>query len=291
MTSSQSSNFVSVEWLSRHLNTPDLAIIDASWHLPPLKRDARAEYLAAHIPGAVFFNIDEIADTTTGLPHMMPQPLQFAAQMKELGLGDGMSFVVYDQSGLFSAPRVWWMLKSFGVEDVKILTGGLPQWVADGMRTDSGPIHRAPRVFTPRLDHGAVASLEDVAKASATLTAQIVDARPADRFRGEAPEPRPGLASGHIPGSLNVPFSQVVENGRLKSAQDITKAFADAGADLSKPIITSCGSGVSAAILAVALEEAGHKVKSLYDGSWAQWGSLPDQPVATGPSKFEKAKS
>ena len=285
MSSSQSKNFVSTQWLSQNLKSPDLAIIDGSWHLPPLKRDARAEYLAAHIPGAVFFNIDEIADTASGLPHMMPQPLQFANQMKELGLGDGMRFVVYDQSGLFSAPRVWWMLKSFGVSDVKILEGGLPKWVAEGRETDSGPVHRTPRVFTPRLDHSAVATLDDVAKASASGSAQIIDARPADRFRGEAPEPRAGVASGHIPGSLNLPFPQIIENGQLKSPQDIAKAFIDAGADLSKPIITSCGSGVSASILAVALEEAGHKVKSIYDGSWAEWGSVTGQPVATGKSK------
>ena len=285
MSSPQSKNFVSTEWLEKNLKSPDLAIIDGSWHLPPMKRDARAEYLAAHIPGAVFFNIDEIADTTSGLPHMMPQPLQFAGQMKDLGLGDGMRFVVYDQSGLFSAPRVWWMLKSFGVTDVKILAGGLPKWVAEGRETDSGPVHRTPRVFTPRLDHSAVATLNDVAQASASGNAQIIDARPADRFRGEAPEPRAGVASGHIPGSLNLPFPQIIENGQLKSPQDIAKAFVAAGADLSKPIITSCGSGVSASILAVALEEAGHKVKSIYDGSWAEWGSVAGQPIATGKPK------
>jgi len=283
-------NFVTTDWLAAHLHSPDLAIIDASWHLPPLKRDARAEYLAAHIPGAVFFNIDEIADLSTGLPHMMPEASVFAEAMKQLGLGDGMQFVVYDQSGLFSAPRVWWMLKTFGARDVKILEGGLPKWLAEGKATDSGMVTRAARVFTPRLDHSAIARVSDVSEALASGKVQVVDARPADRFRGEAPEPRAGVKSGHMPGSLNLPFSQIVANGALKSGADIEQAFATAGVDLARPVITSCGSGVSAAILALAIAETGRHVAGIYDGSWAEWGSSPDLPVATGPVQQGAAK-
>ena len=284
-------NFVTTDWLAAHLHSPDLAIIDASWHLPPLKRDARAEYLAAHIPGAVFFNIDEIADLSTGLPHMMPDAVFFAEAMKQLGLGDGMQFVVYDQSGLFSAPRVWWMLKTFGAHDVKVLEGGLPKWLAEGKATESGMVIRQPRTFTPRLDHGAIAHVSDVSEALNSGKVQVVDARPADRFRGEAPEPRAGVKSGHMPGSLNLPFSQIIENGALKSSADIEQAFASAGVDLSSPVITSCGSGVSAAILALAIEETGHHIAGIYDGSWAEWGSSADLPVATGPAQQRTAKS
>jgi len=285
MPKPHSSNFVSTEWLEQHLSSPDLAIIDGSWHLPPLKRDARAEYLAAHIPGAVFFNIDEIADTSTGLPHMMPDAFAFGAAMKQLGLGDGMQFVVYDQSGLFSAPRVWWMLKTFGVKDVKILRGGLPKWLEEARPTEQGPVNRKPSPFSARLDHGAVASQKDVAAALASDHVQVVDARPAERFRGDAPEPRPGVAAGHMPGSLNLPFTEIVEHGHLKTHGEIEAAFATAGVDLDKPVVTSCGSGVSAAILALALEEIGHPVASIYDGSWAEWGSLPGLPIAKGPAR------
>lgn len=277
--------FVSTEWLAERLNAPDIVVVDASWYLPAQKRDGAAEYAQRRIPGAVHFDIDKIKDTRSSLPHMLPSAPEFAAAVGALGIGDGMRIVVYDGLGFFAAPRVRWTFKVFGARDVVILDGGLPKWLAEGRPVEEdSPKARQPRSFTARLDNGAVANADDVARATASQAIQVVDARAADRFRGEAPEPRPGLASGHIPGSLNLPSSQLTTDGRLKSPEEIAALFKDAGVDLDKPSIMTCGSGVSAVILSTALEIVGKPAKAIYDGSWSEWG-MGERPVATGPAK------
>jgi thiosulfate/3-mercaptopyruvate sulfurtransferase len=278
-----SRNFCTTAELAAELGDANLGVIDASWHLPNTGRIGAAEFRHSHIPGAVFFDIDAIADVKTGLPHMLPDSETLAKEMSALGLGDGMRFVVYDALGLFAAARVWWTLRAYGVAEVRILEGGLTQWIKEGRPVEAGEARvRRPRPFTARLDASFVASLDDVREALASGSAQVVDARPPDRFRGEAPEPRPGLKSGHMPGSLNLPFVEIVEHGRLKPPEALKAAFAAHGVDLGKPIITTCGSGVTAAILALAVEEAGGRMEGLYDGSWAEWGGRDDCRVATG---------
>jgi len=278
-----SRNFRTTAELAAELGDPDLGVIDASWHLPNTGRTGATEFRLKHIPGAVFFDIDLIADHDQGLPHMLPKPDALAKAMTALGLGDGMRFVVYDALGLYASARVWWTLRAYGVEDVRILDGGLPRWIKEGRPLETGDAHPKPRLFTPRLEDHFVATLDEVRAALKTGSAQVVDARPADRFRGDVPEPRPGVRSGRIPGSLNLPFVDIIERGSLKTPDALKAVFAEHGIDLQKPIITTCGSGVTAAILTLAVEEAGGKVEGLYDGSWAEWGSRSDCEVATGP--------
>ena len=273
--------FVSTDWLADNLADPDLAVVDASWHLPGSGRDARAEYDAGHIPGAVFFDIDAISDTSNPLPHMLPTPVQFAEQVGALGIGNDSKIVVYDSLGLFSAPRVWWTFRVMGAKNVVILDGGLPKWKADDRLVNDWPATRTPKTFTPRFDADAVRDMAAVRDGIAADALQLVDARPAARFRGDAPEPRDWVKSGRIPGSLNLPSSELLADGRLKSPQEIHTAFAAAGVDLSKPVVTSCGSGVNAAILSLALDTIGIG-SALYDGSWTEWGARDDMPVATG---------
>ncbi|MCE4222483.1 3-mercaptopyruvate sulfurtransferase [Methylobacterium sp. C25] len=277
--------FVTPDWLKERLTAPDIVVLDASCYLPAQGRDAEAEYRAAHVPGAIRFDIDAMSDETSPLPHMLLRPEVFSSRMRALGIGDGAHFVVYDGLGLFSAPRVWWMLRTYGVRDVEILEGGMPAWLAAGYPTEDGEGRaRERRHFTARLDQGAVANGSDVARALDRSSAQVVDARSGPRFRGEEAEPRPGVRPGHMPGARNVHYAALQANGRLKDKASLRAAFAEAGVDLEQPIITTCGSGVTAAIIALALETLGHPPKALYDGSWSDWGSDETRPVATGPA-------
>ena len=273
---------VSTGWLAEHLHDPDLRILDATWFLEP-GRNAHAEYLAAHIPGARFFDLDAISDQQSALPHMAPSSEVFVSRARALGIGDGQQVVIYDNSPLHSAARVWWTFRLMGLDKVAMLDGGLQKWQAEGRPVETAPPVIRDRHLNVQRRADLVRDVTQVAAASKLGDHEIVDARPLPRFRGEVPEPRPGLRAGHIPGSKSLPFGQLyAADGTLKPVADLHAAFEAAGVDLSRPVITTCGSGVTAASLFLALERIGHKDHSLYDGSWAEWGSFPDLKIATG---------
>jgi thiosulfate/3-mercaptopyruvate sulfurtransferase len=273
---------VSTDWLAEHLQDRSVIAVDSSYFLPGQQRDAHAEYRDGHIPGAVFFDIDKIADGSSDLPHTLPGPAYFSEAIGALGIGDGDTVVVYDSVGLFSAARVWWTFRIFGAKKAFILDGGLPKWKAEGRPLEKGDAKRAARKFNAEMNVGAVATLSDMRMAVTDDNTQVVDARSAGRFAGTEPEPRPDLRPGHMPRAFNLPYGELIENGQLVSRARIEAAFKNAGIDLEKPVITTCGSGVTAAILTLALETIGKEPQGLYDGSWAEWGSRPDVPVERG---------
>jgi thiosulfate/3-mercaptopyruvate sulfurtransferase len=273
-------HFVTTSWLAGRPDDPAVVILDAT--LPPVgvtpPVDTRARYLAKHIPGAVFFDIEELSDRSSPLPHMLPAPEAFSRSMSALGISDSMAIVIYEQEGVFSGPRAWWTLKTFGAQNVHLLDGGLRAWIEAGLPTQTGSVHRAPAVFHARLDQNAVKNLSQMQQMLA-VHGQILDARSAGRFAGALPEPRPGISSGHMPGATSIPFTELVEEGRLKPVEELRHIFAAKGVDLQQPITTTCGSGVTAAVLALGLEVIGAKHVSLYDGSWAEYAAHPEAVI------------
>lgn len=288
MPNSAKNWIVETEWLAQHLDAPDLVILDGSWHLPTSGRDARAEFLQEHIPGAIFFDIDDLSDEKSDLPHMLPSTVKFASRMKKMGVGDGKRIVVYDSVGLFSAARVWWTFRAMGHQDVAVLNGGLKKWKAEGRPLEDGPPPpRQSRHFTPLQNSELIRDLSDMKSYVEKGGMQIVDARPAARFEGAEPEPRPGLKMGHIPGSKNVPSQSVLNaDGTLKPAAELDKIFRDAGIDPNAPVVTTCGSGVTASILSLALAVLGQTNAAVYDGAFAEWGKeAGGLPVETGKAR------
>lgn len=273
---------VDADWLQSRLGTPGISIVDASWYLPAQGRDARAEYVAAHIPGAIFFDQDAVVDPNAPLPHTLPDAATFARHAGSMGISADDTIVVYDGPGMFSAPRVWWMFRIMGVFQVYVLDGGFDRWKADGRPVTDEPTRVAPNVFHVDFDAARVASLQDMLKIVATGESQVADARPAGRFTGDDPEPRAGVRGGHMPGAKSLPASSLSKDGKLLPPAELRKRFEEAGVDLNKPVVTSCGSGITAAVITLALETLGHSANRLYDGSWTEWGGRPDTPVVKG---------
>ena len=283
MTRDDPKTLVSTQWLAAHLKDPDLRVLDASWYLPGSKRDPFAEYQAAHIPGARFFDLDDVSDHRSDLPHMVPPVEKFMSRMRAIGVGDGHQIVVYDGSGLVSAPRVWWLFKLMGQMDIAVLDGGFPKWQAEGHPVEDLPPILRDRHMMVRRQNQMVKDVTQVSAASKLGESEIVDARSPGRFYGKDPEPRPGLRAGHIPGSKNVFYKDLLKaDDTMKSPDEMRQVFLEAGVDLDKPVITSCGSGVTAAILSLGLTRMGKTDHSLYDGSWTEWGMFPTLPIATG---------
>lgn len=274
------SPLVTTDWLADHIHAPDVRVADASWYLPKAGRDPRAEYESAHIPGAIFFNIDQLSDETNPSPHMLAPAPKFASGMRRLGLGDGNLIVVYDGAGVYSAARAWWMLRAMGHEDVVVLDGGFPKWKREHREVEDMIPAPYPRHFTPRPNNTLLRAYDQILVNVSERTEQIVDVRGRARFAGLEEEPRPGVRPGHIPGSLNVPYTEfIAEDGTLKPADTLAALFRDAGLDITRPTVTTCGSGITAAIGLLALNVIGAKSIALYDGSWAEWGANPDAPI------------
>lgn len=277
---------VSTAWLAEHLNAPDVRVVDASYYLPNEGLDPRAEHALHRIPGAVFFDIDEIADSGSDLPHMLPPPEKFSSRVRKLGLGDGVRIVVYDQRGIFSAPRVWWTFRVFGHDDIAVLDGGLPKWMAEGRPVTEGPGQAGERHFTARMNTLMVRDRDQLLSNLKSGREQVLDARSRGRFEGREPEPREGLRGGHIPGSLNLPFTDLLdsETQTMLPPEEIRTRLAAAGVEPKRPVTTTCGSGITAGVLALALHLTGHRDVAVYDGSWCEWGLPGEQPVDTGPA-------
>jgi len=274
--------FVTADWLQERLGQPGLSIVDASWYLPAQGRDARAEYEAGHIPGTLFFDQDDVVDPDSKLPHTLPPPGVFARMVGSMGIAVDDTIVVYDGPGLFSAPRVRWMFRTMGAKNVFLLEGGADRWKAEGRPLTAEPTKVAPNLFEVSFDAGKVADLAEMRRIVETGERQIADARPAGRFTGADPEPRPGVRGGHMPGAYSVPATSLSRDGTLLPPEALREIFGKAGVDLDKPVVTSCGSGVTAAVISLALETLGHKDNKLYDGSWSEWGARNDTPVVKG---------
>ncbi|QRM37354.1 3-mercaptopyruvate sulfurtransferase [Rhizobium rhizogenes] len=283
MTAEKSRFVVSADWLQNELGAKDLRILDASFYLPAQKRDADAEYASGHIPGAIRFNQDKIADHSTGLPHTVPSPQFFAAEVGKLGISENDRIVVYDGPGLFASPRVWWLFRAvMGAKNVFVLDGGLDGWKAEGRPLETALPAFAPVTFKPNFNAARVVSFDEMRGIVDSGSLQIADARSAGRFAAAEPEPREGMRSGHMPGAKNLPSGVFAVNGKFKSLPELRETIEKAGIDLEKPVVTTCGSGITAAIITLALESLGHDANRLYDGSWSEWGSRPDTPIVTG---------